>query len=374
MTFTDFSTTQSPSGHGATVSQNKSGSTPGSTSFVYSCGSTCVKTIHEQHYSSQTLSNDNMFLKKTIKPMPSATENLSRDAATVAASLSAMMEKELTAYSCTGYLNLNMNQSSPPTNSNPNTMVTSNDRMALVDWCYGVVDHCQYSRETVASAMDMVDRFLSTPSSTADEALRSPDLLQLLVVTALYVAIKLNERVVMSSELFAEITRYVYTVEEIEDMERTLLSGLSWRCCAPTASQIGHSILSLILPYADDDTISEATWGYLMDEMIYQIEYAVRDCYFCTQRASTIALAAICNAVKDGKQIRTHEHRVFLEALPRIKESFSFDSTEVVVAACKRLQVLQDNVQEADDVVPEASSSKYTEVRSVVELELHLLS
>ena len=309
--------------------------------------------------------------------MPSATENLSRDAATVAASLSAMMEKELSIYSCTGYLKLNMNQSSPNnSNSNPNTMITSNDRMALVDWCYGVVDHCQYSRETVASAMDMVDRFLSIPSnSTADKALRSPDILQLLVVTALYVAIKLNERVVMSSALFAEITRYVYTVEEIEDMERTLLSGLSWRCCAPTASQIGHSILSLILPYADDDTISEATWGYLMDEMIYQIEYAVRDYYFCTQRASTIALAAICNAVKDGKRISIHERRVFLEALPRIKESFSFDSTEVIVAACKRLKVLQENVEETEVVVvPEATTSKYTEVKSVMELDLHLLS
>ena len=303
--------------------------------------------------------------------MPSATENLSRDSATaVAASLSAMMEKELTVYSCTGYLNM-IQSSSNDSNPNTMTMITSNDRMALVDWCYGVVDHCQYSRETVASAMDMVDRFLSTPSnSTADKALRSPDLLQLLVVTALYVAIKLNERVVMSSALFAEITRYVYTVEEIEDMERTLLSGLSWRCCAPTASQIGHSILSLILPHVD---VSDASWGYLMDEMIYQIEYAVRDCYFCTQRASTIALAAICNAViKDGKQISIYEHRAFLETLPRIKESFSFDSTEVIVAACKRLQVLQDTVEVADDVVPEASEC--TEVRSVMELELHLLS
>lgn len=217
--------------------------------------------------------------------------------------------------------------------------------------------------------MDMVDRFLSIPSnSTAEKALRSPDLLQLIVVTALYVAIKLNERVVMSSSLFAEITRYVYTVEEIEDMERTLLSGLSWRCCAPTASQVGHSILSLILPYVN---VSDASWGYLMDEMIYQIEYAVRDYYFCTQRASTIALAAICNAVKDGKQMSFHEHRVFLAALPRIKESFNFDSTEVIVAACKRLQVLQvqENVEEAeDDVVPEASTSKYTEVRSAMEL------
>ena len=287
--------------------------------------------------------------------MSTPTENLSRDTAAVAESLSVMMEKELTSYSCEGYLNP----------ADP-TMITATDRQALVDWCYIVVDLCQFSRETVASAMNMVDRFLSTPgssSSTANEALHDQTLFQLLIVTALYVSIKVNERVVMSSAMFAEIIRKVYTVQEIESMERTLLRGLSWRCYAPTACQVGHSILSLILPHTD---ISEATWGFLVDEMNYLIEFAVRDYYLSTQRASTIALAAILNAMKcisDYKRIE------LLEALPRIIKCFDFDHTKIVFKASERLQQLfQDSMEEEIIDVPE--SSKYnTERRTSVIVE-----
>eukprot|EP00984_Skeletonema_dohrnii_P017094 scaffold7714_cov130-Skeletonema_dohrnii-CCMP3373.AAC.3 len=198
-----------------------------------------------------------------------------------------MIKKELTTkYSCfDAYLNP----------SDPN-MINADDRMKLVDWCYGIVDHCNFSRETVASAMEMVDRFLGMPSTSvhtarvSDEALVDQSKFQLLTIAALYTSIKINEMVAISSDLFAEMCSHVYTVEEIEDMERTLLIGLSWRCHAPTAAQVGMSILSLLLPYVD---IPEVTWGFLVDEMRYLTELAVRDYYFSTQRASTIALAAI---------------------------------------------------------------------------------
>ena len=79
-------------------------------------------------------------------------------------------------------------------------------------------------------------------------------------------------------------------------MEGILLDGISWRCHAPTAHQVGLSILSLILPYVD---IPEVTWGFIMDEMKYLTELAVQDYYFSTQRASTTALAAIFNVISD---------------------------------------------------------------------------
>eukprot|EP00984_Skeletonema_dohrnii_P002701 scaffold938_cov91-Skeletonema_dohrnii-CCMP3373.AAC.2 len=95
---------------------------------------------------------------------PTATENLSRDTEAVADSLAAMIMRERTNASCSyyeGYLN-----SSDP---NPN-LITASDRKKLVDWCYGIVDHCKLSRETVASAMEMVDRFLGMPSTSVDFA------------------------------------------------------------------------------------------------------------------------------------------------------------------------------------------------------------
>eukprot|EP00984_Skeletonema_dohrnii_P016337 scaffold7233_cov157-Skeletonema_dohrnii-CCMP3373.AAC.2 len=126
------------------------------------------------------------------------TDILSRDTVTVSDTLTAMIKREeerlTTSWHEGGYLD-----SSDP------TMITADDRKKLADWCYQFVDHCQLSRVTVASAMEMVDRFLSitrTSTSTcisnsadadaatvravSDEALilRDQSKFQLLTVTA----------------------------------------------------------------------------------------------------------------------------------------------------------------------------------------------
>jgi hypothetical protein len=45
------------------------------------------------------------------------------------------------------------------------SIVTDQDRMKIVDWCYEIIDHCKMDRETVAVAMDIADRFFSNQSS-----------------------------------------------------------------------------------------------------------------------------------------------------------------------------------------------------------------
>ncbi len=231
--------------------------------------------------------------------MSTPTDNLSKDTAGVADSLSAMIQKELNTYSHKNYYLLDN-----PSDSSA-IVVTSDDRMALVDWCYGIVDYCQFSRESVASAMEMVDRFLSMPNNSinADEALRDQNKFQLLIITVLYVSIKANENVAISSDMFAEMGR-IYTVQEIEDMERKLLCGLSWQCHAPTAIQVGHAIVPLMFPYTHT---SEATWGFLLDEMKYQTEHAVRDYYFSIQRPSTVVMGGLFNCIQHITGCERHE-------------------------------------------------------------------
>jgi hypothetical protein len=265
-----------------------------------------------------------------IKMRPS--KNLSRNTEAVADSLAAMIKRELTNYSCfEGYLNP----------SDPD-MITADDRMALVDWCYAIVDHCEFSREVVASAMEMVDRFLSMPSNSldaarvSDKALRDQSKFQLLTIAALYSSIKVNEKVAISSDLFAEMCRGAYSAEEIEDMEFKLLSGISWRCHAPTAHQVGLSILSLLLPYVD---IPEVTWGFLLDEMKYLTELAVRDYYFSTQRTSNVALAAIFNAIDDDTTSTKEHQQLFGAFLRVIMECFDFDHSKQIAAATTRTRL-----------------------------------
>jgi hypothetical protein len=118
------------------------------------------------------------------------------------------------------------------------------------------------------------------------------------------------------------------------------------QCHAPTAYQIGLSILSLILPYVD---IPEVTWGVIMDEMKYLTELAVRDYYFSTQRTSTIALAATFNAISDTS---TKECREVLGAfLSVIMECFDFDHSSEIAAARARLSLLAqpETVLQEDD-------------------------
>jgi hypothetical protein len=266
------------------------------------------------------------------------TENLSTDTASVADSLSAMIQKELTTY-ChhDGYLDP----------SDP-TIITPDDRMALVDWCYGVVDHCQFSRESVASAMEMVDRFLSIPSQLTHEALHDRKVFQLITIVALYISIKIHEPASIGSSFFSDMSRGAYTVETIEDMELILLAGLSWRCNAPTASQVGFHILSLIMPKAPN--LPESAWCFLMDEMKYQTEHAVRDYYFTTQRPSTIALAAIMNA---SSELDFKLRQEITEALGSIfaEADFAFEDVDRLLLHKKKLASLVVEGDAADDTI-----------------------
>ena len=281
------------------------------------------------------------------------TDYLYRNTSANAEILTAMINGELKGYSCSFHGGYIINP------SDDLNMITAGDRAKLVDWCYGIVDHCRYSRETVASAMEMVDRFLSMPSNSddaarlSDEALRDRSNFQLLTVTALYISIKLNETVAISSDKFADMCRHMYSAEEIEDTESTLLCGLSWQCHAPTAHQVGMSVLSLLLPYVD---LPEVTWGFLMDEMKYLTELAVRDYYFSTQRTSTIALAAIFGVLHDTT---TRLQDLLGSFLRIITEVFDFDQPMQIEAARARLQSLTKRpnalIEEGKDDVDERS-------------------
>jgi hypothetical protein len=284
------------------------------------------------------------------------TETLSKDYAATAENLSAILKKELTYYSCKGYLN-----SSDP------TMITAADRKKVVDWCYGVVDHYNLSRETVVNAMEMVDRFLSVsagPSALWDinsdvakagnNALHSQSKFQLLTVAALYSCLKAKDDMFPINQ-FAESCCKVYTKDEIDAMEHTLLRGLSWRTNTPTAHQVGHATLSLLVPHVN---LPESTWGFLLDEMKYQTEIAVRDYYFSTQRPSTIALASIYNAIE--KVSSKPDQEMLSTFLLRTVGCYEYGESMHINAARRRLQQLL----QGDNVFEETNTNTFSQVIS----------
>jgi len=227
-------------------------------------------------------------------------------------------------------------------------------------WCYAVVDRYRFERETVAIAMNIVYRFASAPrtSSAGSQGTRpSRDRAeyQLVTITALYIAIKLNERTILGSHEFAAATRDVCSLDDIQGMELKILHALSWRICPPTSLQVANQMLSLMLSQ-DHTDIEQCTVDLLQEEVAVQTENAVRDHYFATQRPSTVAAAAIMNAIESiCDQYCEHfvcEH--LTQALVCVIGQFPFESYAVLLGARNRLMHLMTEEEEKEIcVVPE---------------------
>ena len=182
-------------------------------------------------------------------------------------------------------------------------------------------------------AMSLADRFMSnpnrlhiskfTPSSFSPQEIRYDRIMfQLLAVTVLYITIKINEQVPFSAEKFEAATRGVYTAKEIEAMEHTILECLAWKVSAPTALEVGYTVLELMTPQVQDicDMNNELI-GSIMEGLAFQTESAVRDYHLVTtERTSTIAIMALLNAIKYNEKMSTTFRQHYLNALLNVLE------------------------------------------------------
>jgi len=259
--------------------------------------------------------------------------------------LHAMMEYEIAHSYYRDYLSddaCNMDRANFNTH---HIKLTAEDRAQIVGWCYGVVDVLQLSRVNVAVAMSLADRFMSihpnrqlpfsssTSSSSGggviprifrpQEIMYDRTMFQLLAVSALYIAIKINKKAIYSSEMFAEATHGMYTREEIEAMERAILECLSWRITAPTALEIGYTILELITHQVRVVSgVNNVRWPEesIREDVASQIEEVVRDYQLAIQRTSIIATVALSNAIEMQDTISNIEKKHYLNALSNVLE------------------------------------------------------
>mmetsp|Transcript_4127 Transcript_4127/g.9267 ORF Transcript_4127/g.9267 Transcript_4127/m.9267 type:complete len:426 (+) Transcript_4127:47-1324(+) len=334
------------------------------------------------------------------------------------ASLSIMMEQECTNYTCGNYLYDNVDALSDLTGRQ---RITSVDRKTLVDWCYEIVDRCEFDRESVAVAMNIADRFMSsiivvashprvgsapqgcsTQEGDNEEDMNIPynrGQYQLLIMTCLYISIKINERSTVGSVDFSAISCGAYSKQEIEYMERRILHRLEWRLCCPTTLQMGHRILHRMTSSIASSSMASSSitsspqaaqarqvnaglesggvWDFLHEELAYQAENAVREYCFTTHRYSTVAAAAILNAIEQVNDTKYYE--VLMQALISITKEFDFDSPHLLLYVRNRLRrLMEDNdaptehVRDVDDTghhnIPQVVSMSPSTITTVVEL------
>lgn len=101
-------------------------------------------------------------------------------------------------------------------------------RSVLLDWLIEVCEVYRLHRETFYLAVDYVDRYLSTQRNIPKTRL------QLVGVTALFVAAKNEEIYPPKLSEFAYVTDGACTEEEILQQEMLLLQNLQWKLCPVT--------------------------------------------------------------------------------------------------------------------------------------------
>lgn len=105
--------------------------------------------------------------------------------------------------------------------------ITAKMRGVLIDWLVEVHRRFRLLPETLYLCVNLIDRFLSTANVSKSR-------LQLVGITAMLIACKYEEILVPRVQDFAKIAANVYTTDQILQMERIMLSKLSFSITTAT--------------------------------------------------------------------------------------------------------------------------------------------
>jgi len=183
-------------------------------------------------------------------------------------------------------------------------------RYTMVKWCNKIIDFCKASQETASMAMSNLDRFLSTEQGNF--CLYDRRWFQLAAMCSLQLAVKMNESSTLEIDTLIELSRGVFTVDEIVLMEQDILSALSWRLCPPTANEF-LALFFDMLPAS----LSTAHKEVLHKRSKKQICLSLPHYEFCILKFSAVAFAALLNSMEEVKVPR------------QIKENFIKCATDV---------------------------------------------
>ncbi len=208
-------------------------------------------------------------------------------------------------------------------------------RVRMVEWCFQVVDFAKLHRETVSVALSFLDRYLSTLTPHAREVIISRKRYQLASMSALFLAIKLCEKAVINASVFADLSRGSYTAEDVLEMESIILKALDWRVNGPSTHELLRYVVQLSSDETKDTFVTEASFKELCN---FQLDLSIGDYFFCTQRHSITATAAIVNAVENARNLGASGTERFFKKLSEVSEVDI--NSKAVNGARNRLKIL----------------------------------
>jgi len=162
-------------------------------------------------------------------------------------------------------------------------------RRQLAKWFIQIMKLLRYQRNTVAIAMNILDRVLTV----RNQIIFSNHLIQLAATASLYISVKISEQLVLIPSQLSDICKGLFSSTEIEQMEFDILKILDWRVNPPTALSFANEYLKLFLATGAINPNERDAISNIAGDQIFQ---AITDSDFVGFAASGIAFTAICNA------------------------------------------------------------------------------
>lgn len=234
--------------------------------------------------------------------------------------IDALLGQEEAFYKTADYLSHGINCASSVSDSSSESLTSSNGsssvsdineswRRSICEWSFEVTDHFELSREIVSLAMNFLDRFLM--KKWVDKKI-----FQLAAITCVHLASKLlcdpGGKVTMDTMI--ELSRGFFTVADMKEMELELLSVLGWHVHPPTPFCFSKHFLFLV-PYT---AIKMDVRHDILELTRFLTELSVIDYFFVSKKASSVALAALLNAMDEIPEVSDEAMAAFATEMQRI--------------------------------------------------------
>lgn len=149
--------------------------------------------------------------------------------------ISVMQEKERSTYRRTDYL-----RSRPDGGNRYNKILDGTWRQRIIEWMFGVVDHCSLRRDSVAVAAYYLDM------TVVRGIVETREQFQLAAMTSLQLAIKLYDSTIVNLRSMTKLGRGLFQEGDVIEMERKILTALEWHLHPPTPNCFLRQMLRML--------------------------------------------------------------------------------------------------------------------------------
>eukprot|EP00548_Thalassiothrix_antarctica_P001930 CAMPEP_0194146864 /NCGR_PEP_ID=MMETSP0152-20130528/22075_1 /TAXON_ID=1049557 /ORGANISM="Thalassiothrix antarctica, Strain L6-D1" /LENGTH=273 /DNA_ID=CAMNT_0038847503 /DNA_START=36 /DNA_END=857 /DNA_ORIENTATION=- len=169
----------------------------------------------------------------------------------------------------------------------PCTVISEDCRQLMVSWCIRIADHCHFDHETVAMAVNNLDRY----AGVRPDILNDKREFQLAVMTCLYNSVKTHEPTAIGSRVMARLSKGLFSPKEFEEYEMEIMKRLKWRINTPTALSYVDLYLKLI------PQMSEHQYKMIKKINQCQIDHTLKKSIYLGVTACELAFAVLCNSI-----------------------------------------------------------------------------